>query len=205
MDKTQEERSAQAREQIIRAAFICLGERGYQNTTLSDIATKAGCSRELPRYHFGSRDGLISTLINESEAYWSECFREQAKNQASAIDALCNIVDQYTAPFTSDSPRLRGQAVLVFGAADPSNGKLRVQLSQAQRRLRGALMEIITRDPHITRADHNAHELATIIYGTLRGLMYQWLVDGEDFNGQAVIDEFKLLMRGMFSIVYTDS
>ncbi len=49
-------------EAIIRAAYGIIGQRGFVNVSLSDIAAKAGVSKALLHYHFKNKDELIGEV-----------------------------------------------------------------------------------------------------------------------------------------------
>ena len=49
---TQDEKTAETRRRLLDAAIVCLIERGYSNTTTSEIAERAGLSRGAQLYHF---------------------------------------------------------------------------------------------------------------------------------------------------------
>lgn len=60
------------REQIIKAAIEVLGEVGYVNASLSQIAKKAKISTALISYHFtGKEDLMNNTLMYLTELEWS--------------------------------------------------------------------------------------------------------------------------------------
>jgi len=53
------------KEKILSAAQELFEERGFDNTSVRDIATHAEVNVALINYHFGSKDALIATLIEE--------------------------------------------------------------------------------------------------------------------------------------------
>jgi AcrR family transcriptional regulator len=192
---TQVERSEDARARIIEAAFACLAEQGYQQTTLAEIAKRAGCSRELPRYHFGTKDRLMEVLLDETRAAWTGLFRRQLESHATGPDALCNIADVFADRFTQDSARFRGFAVLLFGAADPSLHVLHKKIVATQRATREAFKEIIVEHlaHHPVQDVHDVDGMAALIYAIFRGFTYQWLIDPKSISIEAMFSEFKRL------------
>ena len=191
---TQEERSAEARARIVEAAFVCLAELGYQGTTLVEIANRASCSRELPRYHFGTKDQLMEVLIDESRVFWMQTFRKQLDNNLTGLEALYNIADSFYEAFKQDSPRLRGLAVLLFIAADPGNDTLRKPVVAIQRASRAAFADIIAQHLklHPELAPYDVDGVATMIFCFFRGFVYQWMTDPQSIVLEAMFREFKL-------------
>ena len=60
---TQEEKSAETRRRLLDAAISCLVERGYANTTTSEIAERAGLSRGAQLYHFPKKEELLTSAV----------------------------------------------------------------------------------------------------------------------------------------------
>ncbi|HYK65090.1 MAG TPA: TetR/AcrR family transcriptional regulator [Patescibacteria group bacterium] len=60
---SQEEKSAETRRRLLDAAVACLVERGYANTTTSEIAERAGLSRGAQLYHFPRKEELLTSAV----------------------------------------------------------------------------------------------------------------------------------------------
>jgi len=60
---TQDEKTAETRRRLLDAAVDCLIERGYSNTTTSEIADRAGLSRGAQLYHFPTKEELITRAV----------------------------------------------------------------------------------------------------------------------------------------------
>jgi AcrR family transcriptional regulator len=71
---------AQREEQILRVAEEVFAERGFQATTMEDIAERVGVTKPLIYEYFGSKEGLLSACITRArtqlrvatEAAWQE-------------------------------------------------------------------------------------------------------------------------------------
>jgi AcrR family transcriptional regulator len=190
---TQAERTLEARARIIDAAFACLAENGYEHTTMIEIAKRAGCSRELPRYHFGTRDLLMEALVDEVEMRWRKIFDRQRAESASALEALCQTADCIGEEIRANFTNVRGFTILVFCAADPTNSILHKKIVDNQKRTRGFFKAIIdrhvTEQPGLPQLDTEA--VAALVYGLFRGLGYQWLIDPTGVAVDSLLREFK--------------
>jgi AcrR family transcriptional regulator len=58
------------RQQTLDVARRLIGERGYREVSMRDIAGEVGCSVSSLYLHFDSRDALIHTLIDEGYERW---------------------------------------------------------------------------------------------------------------------------------------
>jgi AcrR family transcriptional regulator len=55
-----------ARQRILRAAARLYALRGYEGTSIREIAAAASVTKPLVHYHFGSKSELFATLLRES-------------------------------------------------------------------------------------------------------------------------------------------
>ncbi|HZC47359.1 MAG TPA: TetR/AcrR family transcriptional regulator [Candidatus Acidoferrum sp.] len=97
---TQDEKTAETRRRLLDAAIVCLVERGYANTTTSEIAERAGLSRGAQLYHFPKKEELLTSAV---EHLFSLMFGEMKEKvgrltsendrRAVAIDSLWEIAN----------------------------------------------------------------------------------------------------------------
>lgn len=62
--RTQAERRATTRAQLLDATLECLRERGYAGTTTAEIESRAGVSRGARLHHFPSKADLLSAAVS---------------------------------------------------------------------------------------------------------------------------------------------
>ncbi|WP_199433083.1 TetR/AcrR family transcriptional regulator [Qaidamihabitans albus] len=63
MRQPQQERSRTTRRRLVDAAVECLGERGWNGTTVAVIAERAGVSRGAAQHHFPTREDLVAAAV----------------------------------------------------------------------------------------------------------------------------------------------
>lgn len=94
----QQDRAAETREQILKAAVASLIERGYAKLTTSEVAKRAGVSRGAQTYHFKTKQQLVLATVEHVFELRSEQFRTairklpQEDRYTSAIDLLWEII-----------------------------------------------------------------------------------------------------------------
>lgn len=59
------------RQEILAAAEKCFGARGYAGTSVQDIIAETPFSKPVIYYHFGNKEGLFLTLLEEA---YTECY-----------------------------------------------------------------------------------------------------------------------------------
>jgi AcrR family transcriptional regulator len=76
---------AQREEQILRIAEEVFAERGYQATTMEDVADRVGVTKPLIYDYFGSKEGLLSAAVLRARTQLREA--TEAAWQSVAEDA----------------------------------------------------------------------------------------------------------------------
>jgi len=88
MANLKEESSRRSRERLIEAATELFSRKGYQNTSIDDIADAAEISRGSIFWHFDSKAGLLLAVVDCAFArwldYWQEVQREDELRPALA-------------------------------------------------------------------------------------------------------------------------
>src|SRR5687768_6400384 len=76
------------RDRILAAARTLFFENWYDEVTLSGIATSAGVSHQTVLNHFGSKDGVLSALVEQQSAEVMTLRDVAPGDTAAAVDAL---------------------------------------------------------------------------------------------------------------------
>lgn len=97
---TQDEKTAETRRRLLDAAIGCLIDRGYANTTTSEIAERAGLSRGAQLYHFPKKEELLTSALEHLfELKFGEIKEKVSRltnendRRATAIDLLWEITN----------------------------------------------------------------------------------------------------------------
>jgi len=97
---TQDEKTAETRRRLLDSAILCLIERGYANTTTSEVAERAGLSRGAQLYHFPRKEELLTSAVEHLfQLMFSEMKEKVGQlgnendRRAAAIDLLWEIAN----------------------------------------------------------------------------------------------------------------
>ncbi|NUR98320.1 MAG: TetR/AcrR family transcriptional regulator [Kribbellaceae bacterium] len=85
--KRRRDRAARERE-ILEAAERIFGERGYQGTSMDDVAAQVGVSKPLIYQYYGSKDGLFLACLARLRGQLLETVADAVMAAADAEDAL---------------------------------------------------------------------------------------------------------------------
>ena len=197
---SQAERTALSDRRMIEAAVELIVERGIEKATLKDIGERAGYSRGLATYRFGSKAGLFRAVIRAVAQRWlGELTR--SVGQRTGVEALCSCVDSWHR-FAMESPsHIRALHILFYQCIGPDTGfkervaeVLRRQRSDVERWVRAG----ITRgeiDPTVDAA-RQAELFCAFIYGST----YQWLVDPGAIDFHGISEDFKRTLRASLAV-----
>lgn len=83
---------ALARERIITAANRCIDRSGVEKTTLSDVATAAGVTRQTVYRYFPSLGDLFNAVAETGAAAFIERMRTHLASQDSPVDAVIEAI-----------------------------------------------------------------------------------------------------------------
>ncbi|MGW7098095.1 TetR/AcrR family transcriptional regulator [Streptomyces sp. NPDC054838] len=93
-----EELRRRSRERLLRATVELVGERGYEATTLGDIADRAGAARGLVSYYFPGKRQLLQSAVHRLMHQTLEAALERPprtddgrERMARAIDAILGL------------------------------------------------------------------------------------------------------------------
>jgi AcrR family transcriptional regulator len=175
--RTHAQRREQAEQRLLEAALAIVAQRGSIRMTLAEIAAAAGYSRGLPAHRFGSKAGLLRSLV----AYIGERFkaeREAWPKRAPGLDAIRGTISIYFSRKGPGWTTTRALLVMMtegFMASSALRADIadynRAALAYFEKHIRyGIEQGDITpgTDPATT---------AVILLGAMRGAMMQWLID----------------------------
>jgi AcrR family transcriptional regulator len=175
--RTQAERREASDRQMIRAAIELFAERGVSGTSLADIGERAGFSRGLPVWRFGSKVGLIQAVL-ESMERWSAAKRTIAldgkRGLAALQAAVAHRIDMMHGNATASSALY--SIVIASLYSMPELKSYVAAMNDGWRRIITAHLQDAQANSEI-RADVDCDQQAIIIHCLLRGLIIDHMID----------------------------
>jgi AcrR family transcriptional regulator len=173
---TQPERSALSDARMTDAAIALICERGAAATTLKDVGLRAGYSRGLASYRFGSKEGLWSFLIRTIGEEWLAEL-QRAVAGTSGLDTIHAAVDAHCRFLLESSERIRAFYVLWFESIGPDPA-LRTVITGAHARRQRDVEEWITSgiEAGTICGDVDVRSVAEQFCAAIIGIVYTWLV-----------------------------
>ncbi|UJW28472.1 TetR/AcrR family transcriptional regulator [Saccharothrix sp. AJ9571] len=155
-----------ARERLLARLLDAFGEAlPAPEVSLREIATRAGTSHALLRYHFGSLPGVLAAMLKAQRSLDNEALFEAAR-QGTFDDLVMAIWRTYTRP--EQLSRVRGFFHVVgLAAYDPENFREFIDSLDDLTKILASLAE---REGFGTE---EALSLATVTIAAIRGLLLQ--------------------------------
>ncbi len=164
---------------MILAAIDLLNLVGIQGTTLVAIGERSGYSRGLATHHFGSKSGLLRTVLKRMTAVWAAKLVRSLDGK-TGLQALTIAIDTHLEHVLRHPDYLRAMNILWGAALDPAS-KFKPNVAEFMRIQRESVATWVKggQESGEIRPDIDADRVAEQFYGTLIGLNHQWLVNPE--------------------------
>jgi AcrR family transcriptional regulator len=196
-----ERKKQQTRETIARAALRLFASRGYDETTLADIATAADVA---PRTIFAYFESKEDILLCEESGFLSELKRrlDDRPDGTTTVDAIRDFLSSIQHP--DEDAKLRKQII----AASPA---LQMKMRGRHAELEPMLAESIAKDLGAEPGDIRPLLVAasmTAAFTSVRDRIFAAEADGEPLTpeqGMATLDQVLEFLRGGLEALQRDS
>ena len=111
-------KSEETRRRILEAALALFAERGFEATTMRDVASRAGVATGAAYYYFGSKDELVLEFYRESQTLAET---GAAARLGATADLKARIASLLDAKFDQFGPHRKMLAALFRIASDPAS------------------------------------------------------------------------------------
>ncbi|GBD27230.1 HTH-type transcriptional regulator TtgR [bacterium HR30] len=196
---SQPEEMRAAREKILAAAARLFAERGYESTSLAEVARAAKVSKALIFWHFDNKQQLYLTALQKNlEPYHID--REELAGLEEP-DQIVRLIDSFY-QFVNDNVysvrffmtlMLRGE--LPLGESEASRGSDSLQrVNELYRAFRQSFAEIIAHGQQrgVFRRSLDPEREAALMLVTLVGVLAQQFMLGETFeSSKGLIEHYK--------------
>src|SRR5689334_20820974 len=122
---TNEAKATATPDQILRVATHLFAERGFDGTSLQDIAAAVGLRKPSLLYHFASKDDLRRAVLESLLSRWNDVLPRLLLAATSGEDQFTSLIDEAVGFFAADPDRAR----LILREALDRPAELRLLLS----------------------------------------------------------------------------
>ncbi len=183
------------KEQILKSAFDCFSERGFETVTMEEIAKVAGLSKGAVYWYFKSKDELILELIKN----WNKTSEHLLYKMALEC-SLDQLLYKYPAYIIRELD-LKNHYKLLFHlwARSIDNKEVYRHMSKSYMEWKVKAVEFIKSGTAkgIFRSDLDAEIFADTVDGLFNGLMVQWHLDKKMDFEKCWKTSIDMLMEGI--------
>jgi len=174
--RTQAQRRAAAEAALLRAAAEVIAEQGVERASLRAISARAGRSRAMPGYHFGSKDALITRIVERGHGETMAAATAApglAGNHLDALpglEALRLIIETYLQHVSSGEAVAERAVIVMWGASFPARSPVPA-MAGSDRETHQYLADFIRagQADGSVRASLDADAAAVLVMGMARG------------------------------------
>lgn len=173
-------RALERREQILKAAFHAVADKGFEAVTLQDIADYAGVSKGVTNYYFQNKEDVFSSLLEwvTKQIYKNEC--EAINDQHTAMKKLEAYI--HSVFISPEKNRTFYKVYLDFIAQASRNERYQQINLQFYENCWGLGREIIAvgQEEGVFSKELDTKKSAKMIRATIDGCLIQWLMCNQD-------------------------
>ncbi|MEJ8545001.1 TetR family transcriptional regulator [Brevibacillus borstelensis] len=175
------------REQIMKAAIEALGEVGYANVSLSQIAKKANISTGLISYHFSGKEDLINnTLMYLSQQEWFY-IRGKVESKQTPTEKLIAFIEASLAYQATNQVNNIALIEIVFNARTPDHVPYYKLEDHEEDFVSNLLQEILHKGQESKEfRDFHPRVAATVIKGAISESLLSSHINLEEYSEELI-------------------
>ncbi|MGH1428664.1 MAG: TetR/AcrR family transcriptional regulator [Arenicella sp.] len=175
---TNQERSDLSDKKMLAAAVELILSKGTEKTTLKEVGEKAGYSRGLAGYRFGSKSGLFAFTMQALGNYWLHYLKDVAQGKIG-LEAINAATDAHLMVLDEDFDNVRVFYILWFEALR-DEAELKKIVESINLRRHDDVVAWIKSDSSLSEKHGIAEDIASLYNSALNGIVYQYLLNPED-------------------------
>lgn len=162
-------------DRILQAGRELFAEDGYENTTTSAIARKAGTSESQLIKHFGSKEGLLEAIYDQAWQRMAQGFRHVQEAYDTPLDKLRAVTEMLIGALERDKEI--STLMLLEGRRIRKHGHL-VLLTRGFQQVVGLVDGLLRemRDKGVLRQDLDPEAIRSALIGAFEGLLRDQLL-----------------------------
>jgi AcrR family transcriptional regulator len=196
--RTQQERTAESTQRLITAAIELIAEKGIARTSAAEISERAGYSRSMVQFRYGSKELLLETLLREE--YETRLLLGDS-DLASGLERVLAQIDRLHDEAVASPELMRGFFALCFESIGPVpslNGWINDWLDRYHTSTAAALAA--GRDDGSIRADINPQIESQALVASGLGYAFRWMASPQTVDYPGLMRQWQEQLRAHLAI-----
>lgn len=114
--RTQRERTAESTQRLITAAIELIAEKGFARTSTAEISERAGYSRSMVQFRYGTKEALLETLLRDE--YETRLLLDTSGG-STGLERILRQIDRLHDEALANPELMRGFFALCFESFGP--------------------------------------------------------------------------------------
>ncbi|MFD6195244.1 TetR/AcrR family transcriptional regulator [Mycobacteriaceae bacterium NPDC060252] len=183
------ETSSDSRKMLLDAASDLFAERGYQQTTFTDLVERTGISRGSISWHFGNKEGLVAAVLDYR---CDEVLDSLASIEEMSPGDIRTLLEEQVRNGTM--LRLNQLLLGLYVEALKPDSPIRDKFVSLHERIRASLRSWA--DQAVRLPDGmNADDLSVLLLGAGLGIILQWMITPDKVNSDSAIRALEIALR----------
>lgn len=200
--RTQAERREEAQRALLSAAIEVLGNEGVAAATLEKIGTRAGVSRGLATYHFGSKLNMIRAVVEEIRNT-TVGFLEGDSTPEPGLAGVDTLIERYLSIYAVKAPHGRAFMTTMVESftGSPELSEIVVEHNRTFIDLFVNKIQEAQGTGEVDQAA-DADATAVLIASILRGVASMWFVDPDVVDMPREIKAVQAVVRSQLALAH---
>ena len=172
--------AAERRDQLIGVALLCFAEKGFDGTSIEEIAARAGVSKPVIYEHFGGKEGLYAVVVDREVNTLLHSLRDAITDPNAGSRKLLELGATTLLDYIESSPE--GFQIIMRDSSELGGSGFASILNDIIVRVEGLLI------PKFEKMGFPA-KAGSLIAQALSGLVAmtgQWWLDNPEFSKEEV-------------------
>lgn len=179
-------------EQLLDVAEELFAERGYDATSIEDIARSAGVTRPIVYERLGNKEGAYLAVVSRVRHQLEELLTEAALSAEHPREQLRRGIGAYF-DYLDNRPR---RWTILYGSSTPILGELGRRLTDARFETVERIVDLLR--PHLSgESDTTVHAMGHLVSGALEQIGRWWIRNPGLSRDQMVDYSVDLLWGGL--------
>ena len=195
MKRTREE-AEQTREEIFQAGIWLLSTQGINETSMTDIARKAGVSRGAIYWHFQNKEDLLREIRGRLNRFYADIAETLAHEKTPISVSMGRMIRILLDKYRNDEEYRRLQDLqLQIGILHAGDDYMRTEMNEAKKCALDQIGKALERD--VSGAGWTPSLLFMIVQSFLGGLFIRQYINQETMSDEEIATSAEFLTRGI--------